>query len=145
MKIISFILFLILFAGCNKPIGSYKPSDFISEEKIIYLNYKKIYRNVKNGFKNCVPMSNRVDHDLDMDLKEANFDYIFVLTGFLGPTGSLKYVGKINIKSIDNNSSLVKVFINRSFENKPFGPKGHERRALWLKWANGNQTCEILK
>lgn len=130
------VFFLLIITSCVTPIGKFKESDFVWEEKVITANYQEVYRRILLGFRRCkvgVPESN-----LYQDIKEGRFD-VYLDQAFVGGRSDIT-LGMIYVVYKTNDISIVKVGVRYIFDKPLFGEEGGKRR-LWLKWAAGNINC----
>jgi len=133
MKKYIFLLAIVILSGCAfTPPGALKPSDLITEQKIIPANYQVVYRRVKNGFRNCG--ERYAEGELYTDIKEGHFD-VFSHNAPVAATH-----GIIEIKAITKDSTRITVSANKAFDSALFHTKGFQRKK-WLRWAIGDRSC----
>lgn len=138
------ILIFLLLSGCATATapGMYKETDFVSDQKIIPLNYEDTYRNLKMGFRKCVPPEWLIDDQLYHQDKSAFFDVTIVIYGLGNIARGASYLGKIILTAVDEKSTRVKGQVINSHESHMFSADGSETRGRWFRWASGNLSCE---
>jgi len=125
------ILAVYFLSGCATPPGQLKESDLVWQEKTIAANYQEVYRNIKEGFRTCAGVV--IESDLYTDKKTGHFDVYLA-------RGSDWVFGLIDLKSITEASTWVKVGVQNSYDSPAFAETGLNRK-LWLRWASGDLTC----
>lgn len=145
MKKLSGLILIILITGCAmKPPGQYKPSDLVSEAKVIDKEYKVVYRNIKNGFRKCSSMSAyRIDDEIYHDNHTGLFDITLVNESIFNLGGVKTYIGRIHLAQMHNKTTVVTGSVNSWHEKHMLSTDGSERRARWFRWANGNSSCDF--
>ena len=138
MRFYTLIFGALLATSCASPPGKFKESDFIWEEKTIPENYQKVYRSLKNGFRTCAePITWTIDSDIYHDEKRGEFHAS--RNNMLG-TPQI-FFGSIHIKSVKDDSTLIRAGVTHFHENSIWGNQGAPERAKWLSWAEGGNDC----
>lgn len=134
--IVAYSFCILITLGCATPVGKIPESDFVWEDRIIKLNYQEVYRNIANGFRTCKP--GIAEGNLYTDIKEGHLD-VYLVDVFGGKHPGV--LGIIRVKEDNNGNTIVRVGVQRIYDNPVFGARGIYRKK-WLEFAEGDLSCD---
>lgn len=135
--ILACMFFPSVLAGCATPSGQLSKDDFEWSEVKGDYTYQEAYRRLDTGFKKC---GNPIESAIFTDNQTAYF-YVYLPDMFGGKSPWV--LGKIDVLSAGQSSSVVSIGVQHNYDKPVFGDSGKIRK-VWVKFLDKDYSaCDL--
>jgi hypothetical protein len=127
IKLITYCSLFLFLTGCATPVGKMTDSDFVWHENTVNIESNKVYTNMLTSFRSCENIA------AEPFLNNDHSQIILYLRNIASVTQFV--VGLVKLHEIDQNTTLVRVGIQKKYDSPLFGESGKSGN-LFLSFAN---------